>query len=183
MWGQTDLKKIAAYGTIQEMNLIYLALVLGDVFSIYCAILFVLTHAYLSAFMFFLVDCIYRRFHTRAVTSINGIFSLCPNLAISILCMLICFSGLPGTVKFSVEFLLFSGLLEYSLFFCILIMLVANVFGLIGFSKNWFNSLFGLKIKKVGYAILDMTAKELLLIFILIFFLFYFSFFLNYFYI
>jgi len=24
MWGQTDLKKLVAYGTIQEMNLIYL---------------------------------------------------------------------------------------------------------------------------------------------------------------
>jgi NADH:ubiquinone oxidoreductase subunit 5 (subunit L)/multisubunit Na+/H+ antiporter MnhA subunit len=24
MWGQTDLKKLVAYGTIQEMNLIFL---------------------------------------------------------------------------------------------------------------------------------------------------------------
>lgn len=24
MWGQTDLKKLVAYGTIQEMNIIYL---------------------------------------------------------------------------------------------------------------------------------------------------------------
>lgn len=24
MWGQTDLKKLVAYGTIQEMNMIYL---------------------------------------------------------------------------------------------------------------------------------------------------------------
>lgn len=181
MWGQTDLKKIAAYGTIQEMNLIYMALVLGDVFSIYCAVLFVLTHAYLSAFMFFMVDCIYKRFHTRSIVSINGIFSLCPNLAISILVMLVCFSGLPGTVKYTVEFLLFGGLMEYSLLFCFLIMVTANILGLIGFSKNWFNAIFGLKIKKVTYAVLDLTAKELLIVCILVFFLFYFSFFLNYF--
>jgi formate hydrogenlyase subunit 3/multisubunit Na+/H+ antiporter MnhD subunit len=25
MWGQTDLKKLVAYGTVQEMNLIFLA--------------------------------------------------------------------------------------------------------------------------------------------------------------
>jgi formate hydrogenlyase subunit 3/multisubunit Na+/H+ antiporter MnhD subunit len=25
MWGQTDVKKLVAYGTVQEMNIIYLA--------------------------------------------------------------------------------------------------------------------------------------------------------------
>jgi hypothetical protein len=62
-----------------------------------------------------------------------------------------------------------------------LLMFVANVLGLVGFSKNWFNSIFGLKIKKISLSILDLTAREILIIFLIIFFLFYFSFFLNYF--
>jgi NADH:ubiquinone oxidoreductase subunit 4 (subunit M) len=117
------------------MNLIYIALILGDIFSIFCSVLFVITHAYLSAFMFFLVDCIYRRFYTRSIVLINGILTLCPNLAISIFLMLICFSGLPGTVKFTVEFLLFLGLIEFSIFYLFFLFLI-NVLGLIGFSKN-----------------------------------------------
>ena len=136
MWGQTDLKKIAAYGTIQEMNLIYMGLTLGDLFSLFFVILFVLTHAFLSAFMFFMVDCVYRRFHTRSVVNINGILSICPNLAISIIFMLLCFSGLPGTIKFTVEFFLFGGLIEYSIFFSFFLISIANILGLIGFSKS-----------------------------------------------
>lgn len=30
MWGQTDLKKLIAYSTVQEMNLIYLTFCIGD---------------------------------------------------------------------------------------------------------------------------------------------------------
>lgn len=53
MWGQTDLKKLVAYGTIQEMNIIYLAFCWGDAYSILGGILFTATHAFLSALMFF----------------------------------------------------------------------------------------------------------------------------------
>jgi NADH:ubiquinone oxidoreductase subunit 4 (subunit M) len=85
--------------------------------------------------MFFIVDCIYRRFHTRSILEVNGILHITPNLAICILFMLIFFSGLPGTIKFISEFYIFSGLLEFSPSICFLLMFIANVLGLIGFSK------------------------------------------------
>jgi NADH:ubiquinone oxidoreductase subunit 4 (subunit M) len=85
--------------------------------------------------MFFLVDCIYRRYHTRSLIEINGILHFTPNLAISILIMTFFFSGLPGTIKFSVEFYIFSGLLELTPTNCFILMAIANTFGLIGFSK------------------------------------------------
>ena len=97
--------------------------------------LFSATHAFLSALMFYIVDCVYRRFHTRSLIEINGILHITPNLGIAIIFMLIFFSGIPGTIKFISEFYIFSGLLESSPSVCLLLMLVANVFGLIGFSK------------------------------------------------
>jgi membrane protein YqaA with SNARE-associated domain len=58
-----------------------------------------------------------------------------PNLGIAILVMTVFFSGLPGTIKYITEFYIFSGFLETSVFSCFFLMFVANVLGLIGFSK------------------------------------------------
>jgi NADH:ubiquinone oxidoreductase subunit 4 (subunit M) len=85
--------------------------------------------------MFFLVDCIYRRYHTRSIVEINGILHFTPNLAIYVIAMTIFFAGLPGTLKYVVEFYIFSGFLEISPSSCFLLMTIANAVGLIGFSK------------------------------------------------
>lgn len=177
MWGQTDLKKLVAYGTIQEMNIIYLAFCWGDSYAILGGMLFSATHAFLSALMFFIVDCVYRRFHTRSLIEINGILHITPNLGISIIFMLIFFSGIPGTIKFISEFYIFSGLLESSPSICLILMLVANVFGLIGFSKVWFNAIFGMPKKHLEYLPLDLSFKELYIILYCFLFLFLFSYF------
>lgn len=175
MWGQSDLKKLVAYGTIQEMNLIYLMFCLGDSFAIFIGFIFSATHAFLSALMFFLVDCIYRRYHSRSVVEITGILQLHPNLGINIFIMSIFFSGLPGTLKFSCELYLFSGIVTLSLLGGYLLFFIANVFGLIGFSKNWFNALFGSNTKYFSILTLDLTQKEIAIIFYCFFFLFFFS--------
>ena len=180
MWGQTDLKKLVAYGTIQEMNLIYLVFCWGDTNAIVGGILFSATHAFLSALMFFLVDCVYRRYHTRSLVEINGILHLTPNLGISILTMCVFFSGLPGTIKFISEFYIFSGFLEVSPIACFILMFMANVLGLIGFSKCWFNAVFGMHKKNMKYLPLDLTSKELLIILFCFAFLLFFSFFVNF---
>jgi len=85
--------------------------------------------------MFYLVDCVYRRYHTRSIVEINGILHITPNLAVSILFMTVFFAGLPGTIKFISEFYIFSSFLEISPVMCLTLMLIANAIGLIGFSK------------------------------------------------
>ena len=180
MWGQTDLKKLAAYGTIQEMNLIYLILNWGDSNIIVSAILFTATHAFLSALMFFAVDCIYKRFNSRFLIDLSGILHLNPNLAIFIFFIIIFFAGLPGTIKFSVEFYIFCGFLEISISSCFILMLIANVFGLIGFCKCWFNAIFGVNKHILKYIPMDLTIKEFYFFFFSFFFLFFFSFFINF---
>lgn len=172
MWGQTDLKKLVAYGTIQEMNLIFLVFLWGDSYSIVGGIIFCFTHAFLSTLMFFLVDCIQRRFHSRSVVELSGILNVTPNLGVSILFMCIFFSGIPGTLKFVSEFYIFSGFLENSTAACFFLILICNFFGLIGFSKCWFNVVFGLMQKNTKYLAIDLTTKELYIIFSCYFFLF-----------
>ena len=164
MWGQTDIKKLVAYGTIQEMNLIYLVFCWGDSSIIIAGIIFTATHAFLSCLMFYLVDCVYRRYHTRSIVEVNGILHITPNLGISILIMTIFFAGLPGTIKFVSEFYIFSSFLELSPTMCILLMLIANVLGLIGFSKVWFNLVFGGFTKNTKYLPMDLSIREIYMI-------------------
>lgn len=179
MWGQTDLKKLAAYGTIQEMNLIYLVFLFGDVNSIIGGIIFCFAHAFLSILMFYLVDCIQRRFHTRSVVELSGILNVTPNLGMCILGMCICYSGLPGTLKFVSEFYIFVGLIETSPLSCFLLMFSCNVLGLIGFSKCWFNVTFGMMSLKNKQLPIDLSIKELFIIISCFLFLFFSVFFIN----
>lgn len=182
MWGQTDIKKLVAYGTIQEMNLIFLVFCWGDINCLNIGIIFSATHAFLSALMFYLVDCLYRRYHTRSLVEINGVLHFTPNLAISIIFMTIFFAGLPGTLKYIVEFYIFSGFLEISPSSTFILMIVANALGLIGFSKCWYNLIFGGR-KDVFHAFpLDLSFKELYIFSFCFFFLFFFSFFFSFFY-
>jgi NADH-ubiquinone oxidoreductase chain 4 len=181
MWGQTDLKKLVAYGTIQEMNLIFLVFCWGDSYGIIGGILFCFMHAILSTLMFFLVDCVQKRYHSRSVVELSGILHLTPNLGVSILFMCIFYSGVPGTLKFTSEFYIFNGLFEISPISCCLLMLFANALGLIGFSKCWFNVVFGTTNNNLKCLPVDLTAKELFIILncyvLLIITIFFFNFF------
>jgi hypothetical protein len=55
-------------------------------------------------------------------------------------------------------------------------MYVANFLGLIGFSKCWFNVIFGLTLKNQKYLTVDLTLKEAYIILICIFSMFFFGF-------
>lgn len=160
MWGQSDLKKLVAYCTIQEMNLILITLLWGDAFIALCGFFFSAVHAILSSLMFYLVDCIYRRYHVRSVFAVSGIFSLFPNLGLLIFTMVVFFAGLPGTVKFACEFYIFNTVLSSSFLSCFFLMAVLNFFGLVGFSKGWFNAIFGLPSTRAPVICLDLSKKE-----------------------
>jgi NADH-quinone oxidoreductase subunit M len=85
--------------------------------------------------MFFLVDCIYRRFNSRSIIEVGGLNHIIPNYTISVVLMIMLFSGLPGSIKFISEFCLFSSILDIIPYVSILLIFTANALGLIGFSK------------------------------------------------
>ena len=173
MWGQTDLKKLVAYCTIQEMNLILVAFLWGDAYIVVCGFFFSAVHAFLSSLMFFIVDCVYRRYHARSAISISGISTLFPNLGFAILLMVVFFGALPGTVKFACEFYVFSTVMTSSFLSCFYLMFILNFFGLVGFSKSWFNVLFGMPSTLNPVVTLDLSWKEILLLLFLFLFLFF----------
>lgn len=173
MWGQSDLKKLVAYCTIQEMNLILLMFLVGDSTATICGIVFSAAHAFLSTLMFFLVDCIYRRFHTRSVYALQGLLQRTPNLSIAIVGMCVLYAGLPGTIKFSCEFYIFATLIESSWLSCFCLIFILNVFGLVGFSKPWFNVIFGLPNDSMPKNVLDLSRREIYILLYAFFFFFF----------
>ena len=172
MWGQTDLKRLVAYGTIQEMNLIFLAFCWGDVNAIFGGILFSITHGALSALMFYIVDCLQRRFNSRSVVELSGILQLSPMLGIVIILMCVLYAGLPSTLKFTCEFYIFCGLFEITPFITIILFYVANVIGLVAFSKCWFDVVFGMSLRNQKLLLIDLNVKELYILYVSILFLF-----------
>lgn len=165
MWSQIDLKKLIAYTTVQEMNLLFIPLLWNNEFSEFLVSFFIVTHCLLSSIFFFIIDTLLKRYSTRVTTKITGLVHTCPNLSICIFISILLFSGLPFTAKFLIEILIFSYTLNFDLFLTILLVFSANWVGLLGFSKNFFNILFGSPI--LFYPVLDLSKKEL---FIFIFF-------------
>jgi len=165
MWGQTDLKKLVAYGTIQEMNIIFLTFCYGDSLAVVGGIIFCVTHAILSALFFYLVDCIYRRHKTRLIAELQGLFHINPILGISVFLGCVFYSGLPGTLKFLCELYIFSGFFDIASMSTLTLIISANLFGILGFCKCWFNIVFGLNVGLQNTMTVDLSSREVLLIF------------------
>lgn len=85
--------------------------------------------------MFFIVDCIQRRYNSRSTLELSGIIHLTPNLGIAIFVMIVLFCGLPGTMKFTCEFFIFSQLIGVSLSFSTILLIFANFIGVVGFCR------------------------------------------------
>lgn len=159
MWHQIDVKKLIAYTTVQEMNILFLPLFWMNETSELLVSLFILTHCLLSTLLFFTVDILIKRFHTRIVTNITGIIQVMPLFGLCMIITLLLFTGLPFTIKFFLEINIFNLLLNFNIELTILIIFIANWIGLLGFSKIWFNLLFGRP--QFNGIVYDLTIREL----------------------
>lgn len=161
MWHQIDVKKLIAYTTVQEMNILFLPLFWMNETSELLVSLFILTHCLLSTLLFFTVDILIKRFHTRIVTNITGIIQVMPLFGLCMIITLLLFTGLPFTIKFFLEINIFNLLLNFNIELTILIIFIANWIGLLGFSKIWFNLLFGRP--QFNGIVYDLTIRELII--------------------
>jgi formate hydrogenlyase subunit 3/multisubunit Na+/H+ antiporter MnhD subunit len=88
--------------------------------------LFILTHCLLSTLLFFTIDILIKRFHTRIVTNITGIIQVMPLFGLCMITTLLLFTGLPFTIKFFLEINIFNLLLNFNIELTILIIFIAN---------------------------------------------------------
>ena len=170
MWVQTDIKKLIAYATVQEMNAIYLLFNFGDSWAVNAGLVFLLAHGVLSALMFFLVECIYKRYGSRSLYKVYGVSQLFPNLSLAIWAMLIIFFGFPGTLKFYVEIQLVMILANNDLLLTLFVLTIFIFINAIGFGRCWFSILYGhpLHSNIATQTNLDLTSEEVLIIILLV---------------
>lgn len=159
MWHQTDLKKLIAYTTVQEMNFLVIPILFNDYLSELIISSFIVTHCVLSSLLFFYIDIITKRYNTRSTSQITGLVHNMPTFSFFMFLTWLGFSGLPYTIKFTLELNIFNTLMCYNTLLFLITIFSMNVIGLIGFSKNLFNTLFGAVVLK-DYIVYDLTKRE-----------------------
>ena len=171
-YSQVDLKKLIAYSTVQEMNLIFCGLIWGTKKSFIYVSLFSLTHALLSTIFFYLVDIIYKRYYSRSVYNVIGVFELYPFISYIIILACLNYNGFPFSLKFFLELFFFNMIIEINFFNSLLLLISLNWLGTINFTYLWFRLLFGVYRYNLYLYNFDLIKKEILLI-LLTFYLFY----------
>lgn len=143
MWTQVDIKKLIAFATIQEMNLILLLLIPVGLTNIGTVVIFILMHGLLSIYMFFLVDKLQQIAQSRNLLSLMGLGQQVPFFKGYTWVMLIFFLGIPLTVKFLIEFMIGALILtHFGILGCVIFSLCI-VFGGVGFVRCWLLILYG----------------------------------------
>lgn len=116
---QVDFKKVVAYCTIFEMNIILLSIFFYNYNTIIFYLLFCILHTTLSNVFFTLSDFVYKRYNTRNVYGVGSLFNNNPLLSLTFLLSILLFNGLPLTLKFSMEMSIFLKIVntDFILFF------------------------------------------------------------------
>ena len=179
---QVDLKKLIAFSTVIEMHWLLFAVLNGSGFFWLAGFTMMISHALVSANFFLLVDSLTRRFKTRLISEVFGIFYLNPMLYFLILLMLLVFLGFPGSLLFVSEFLFFTALLDFSFLLFIIVFFVAYFFVPVCFFRSWFLLLFGFPVSPLTWnkkltvtpqsSLTDLSLFEMLLISFIVILLF-----------
>lgn len=116
---QVDYKKIVAYCTVFEMNIILLNVFFVDYNTIVYYLLFCILHTTLSSLFFFINDLIYKKYGTRVLNCVSCIINNSPIFGFLTLMCVLLFSGLPLTFKFNMEVVIFLKIisLDFLIFF------------------------------------------------------------------
>ena len=143
MWTQTDFKKLIAFATIQEMNLILLLLLNYQNVLDYSLTLFILIHGWLSTLMFFLVDIIQKKTNSRNIVILSGLAYNFSEIKIIIWFITLIFGGFPITIKFLIEWQIFGNLiLQTSNLYMFSFLIIISI-GVVGFVKQMIIILYG----------------------------------------
>ena len=160
MWFVVDIKKLIAFATIQEMNLILIFFFLTWNLNLAIVNLFFLVHGVLSSLFFFLIEQIQRRTQTRNLTLLGGIIGFSTFLGVCFWGALLVFRGFPLFIKFFIEWELLFLLWENYYYLGFIFFFFNSLFSVLGFSRVWFILLYGVPFKRTEVK-LDLIKKDL----------------------
>jgi NADH-quinone oxidoreductase subunit M len=111
---QKDLKRLIAYVSIAHVGLIGAGIFTTNLNALQGAMFQMLSHGINVVGLFYVVDIIYDRTKTHAISSLGGIRNSAPHFALYFLIILLGSVSLPLTSGFVGEFLLLVGIFNYN---------------------------------------------------------------------
>lgn len=158
-WAQSDMKKLVAYSSIAHMGYVTIGLYSQSVIGVKGAVIQMVSHGITSAGLFFVVDMLYRRTHTRDMHQYRGVVAVAPKLTAVAFMLVLGLVSLPMTSGFVGELMVTIAAFKVSTVIGILTALgviLAPIYGL-----NFYRQVFLGKPSETAKKINDVTLKEM----------------------
>jgi len=105
---QRDSKSLAAYSSVTHMSFLFLSLIYFRNFRKIRGLIIILSHGYTSTLLFFFIGEFFHKINTRIIYFLNRLFNNSLIFCIILSFILLSNSGVPPSISFFSEFILFS---------------------------------------------------------------------------
>ncbi len=161
---QEDMKKLIAYSSVAHMGYVTMGVFAANVQGVQGALFQMLSHGIVSGALFLCVGVVYDRLHTREIDAYGGLVNNMPKYALAFMVFTMANVGLPGTSGFVGEFLTLLGAFKantYVALFATTGVILSAAYALWLYRRVVFGALEKEKLK----ALLDLSAREKLILY------------------
>src|SRR6185312_9430436 len=145
------------------MGFVTMGIFSGNVMAVHGAVFQMISHGIVSGALFLCVGVVYDRLHTRDIAAYGGLVSNMPRYAVAFLVFTMANVGLPGTSGFVGEFLTMIGTFQVNtwvVFFAAFGVILSAAYALFLYRRV----IFGALTKDSLMGILDLDAREIVVL-------------------
>jgi NADH-quinone oxidoreductase subunit M len=156
---QEDIKKLIAYSSVAHMGYVTMGMFTMTAQGVQGGVFQMLSHGIVASALFLCVGVIYDRMHTREIAAYGGLVTRMPKYAVAFLIFTMANVGLPGTSGFVGEILVLMGTFQVNTwvaFFATTGVILSAAYALYLYRRVVFGALEKESLK----SILDLTARE-----------------------
>lgn len=164
---QEDIKKLIAYSSVAHMGYVTMGIFAANQQGVQGAIFQMISHGFVSGALFLCVGVIYDRLHTREIAAYGGLVNNMPKYALAFMVFTMANVGLPGTSGFIGEFLTLIGVFRVNTWVALFAatgVILSAAYALWLYRRVVFGALEKESLK----AMLDLSAREKLVLYPLI---------------
>jgi NADH-quinone oxidoreductase subunit M len=160
-FGQKDLKRLVAYTSVSHLGFVLLGIYAWNALALQGVVLQMIAHGLSTGGLFILVGALSERTRTRDLDQLGGLWTVVPRMGGIGMVLVMASLGLPGLVNFVAEFLILLGSFHSSrlpTIFATLGLVAATAYSLWIMQRTWHGS------NERGWRIVDLGARELLVL-------------------
>ncbi|MCA1439123.1 NADH-quinone oxidoreductase subunit M [Ensifer sp. IC4062] len=164
---QTDIKKLIAYSSVAHMGYVTMGTFAANTQGVQGAIFQMLSHGVVSGALFLCVGVVYDRLHTREIAAYGGLVNNMPKYAVAFMVFTMANVGLPGTSGFVGEVLTLVGAFRANTWVALFAtsgVILSAAYALWVYRRV----IFGALEKESLKALLDLSAREKLILYPLV---------------